>query len=91
MPEDGSIMMKLENIYKTFNLHRPEDFKGHSLSVSDVVVLHQEGKDTAFYVDSIGFEEVPAFFSNRNRTGSVITLQRIPYSVAPIRMWMKQP
>ena len=62
VPEDGSIMMKLENIYKTFNLHRPEDFKGHSLSVSDVVVLHQEGKDTAFYVDSIGFEEVPAFF-----------------------------
>lgn len=62
VPEDGSIMMKLENIYKTFNLHRPEDFKGHSLSVSDVVVLHQEGKDTAYYVDSIGFEEVPAFF-----------------------------
>ena len=62
VPEDGSIMMKLENIYKTFNLHRPEDFKGHSLSVSDVVVLYQEGKDTAFYVDSIGFEEVPAFF-----------------------------
>lgn len=62
VPEDGSIMMKLENIYKTFNLHRPEDFKGPSLSVSDVVVLHQEGKDTAYYVDSIGFEEVPAFF-----------------------------
>ena len=62
VPEDGSIMMKLENIYKAFNLHRPEDFKGHSLSVSDVVVLHQEGKDTAFYVDFIGFEEVPAFF-----------------------------
>lgn len=62
VPEDGSIMMKLENIYKTFNLHHPEDFKGHSLSVSDVVVLHQDGKDTAFYVDSIGFEEVPAFF-----------------------------
>lgn len=55
-------MMKLEGIYETFNLHRPEDFTGHSLSVSDIVVLHEGGKDTAHYVDAIGFEEVPAFF-----------------------------
>lgn len=39
LPENGSTMMKLEGIYETFNLHRPEDFKGHSLSVSDIVVL----------------------------------------------------
>lgn len=62
LPENGSTMMKLEGIYETFNLHRPEDFTGHSLSVSDIVVLHEGGKDTAHYVDAIGFEEVPAFF-----------------------------
>ena len=62
LPENVSTMMKLEGIYETFNLHRPEDFTGHSLSVSDIVVLHEGGKDTAHYVDAIGFEEVPAFF-----------------------------
>lgn len=46
LPENGSTMMKLEGIYETFNLHRPENFKGHSLSVSDIVVLHEDGKDT---------------------------------------------
>ena len=51
----------LEDIYTRFNIDHPEDFKGHSLSVSDVVVLHEKGSDTAYYVDSIGFEEVPDF------------------------------
>ena len=37
----------LEDIYRTFNVEHPADFKGHSLSVSDVVVLHQNGQDTA--------------------------------------------
>lgn len=51
----------LEDIYTRFNINHPEDFRGHSLSVSDVVVLHQNGKDTAHYVDSFGFKEVPGF------------------------------
>ena len=51
----------LEGIYERFNIDRPEDFTGHSLSVSDVVVLHQDGQDRAYYVDSIGFSEVPRF------------------------------
>lgn len=51
----------LEDIYTRFNIDHPEDFKGHSLSVSDVVVLHEKGSDTAYYVDSIGFKEVPDF------------------------------
>ena len=42
----------LEDIYTRFNIDHPKDFKGHSLSVSDVVVLHQNGQDTAHYVDS---------------------------------------
>ena len=52
----------LEDIYRRFNIDHPEDFKGHSLSVSDVVVLHGDGADTAYYVDSIGFKELPDFF-----------------------------
>ena len=51
----------LEDIYTRFNIERPADFTGHSLSVSDVVVLHRDGKDTAHYVDSIGFDDVPEF------------------------------
>ena len=52
----------LEDIYRRFNIDHPEDFRGHSLSVSDVVVLHENGADAAYYVDSIGFKELPGFF-----------------------------
>lgn len=56
--------MSLEDIYRRFNIDRPEDFKGHSLSVSDVVVIKPEkGKEKAYYVDSIGFTELKNFFS----------------------------
>ena len=51
----------LESIYTRFNINRPADFKGHSLSVSDIVVLHQDGKDTAHYCDRFGFSQVPEF------------------------------
>ena len=51
----------LESIYTRFNVDRPADFTGHSLSVSDIVVLHQDGKDTAHYCDRAGFSEVPEF------------------------------
>ena len=55
----------LENIYTRFNVDRPADFTGHSLSVSDIVVLHQDGKDTAHYCDRVGFSEVPEFLQKR--------------------------
>ena len=51
----------LEELYLTFNLKCPPDFRGHSLSVSDVVVLNREGQAGAFYVDRIGFKELPGF------------------------------
>ena len=51
--------------YTRFNIDHPADFKGHSLSVSDVVVLHQDGKDTAHYCDRVGFSEVPEFLHER--------------------------
>ena len=56
----------LEELYLTFNLKRPADFKGHSLSVSDVVVLNREGQAGAFYVDRIGFKELPSFLEQMN-------------------------
>ncbi len=56
----------LEGIFEKFNIDRPEDFKGHSLSVSDVVVLHQNGKDTAHYTDSIGFVDISQNFLLEN-------------------------
>ena len=54
----------LESIYTRFNIDHPADFKGHSLSVSDIVVLHQDGKDTAHYCDRFGFSQVPEFLQS---------------------------
>ncbi|MEY8413949.1 YodL domain-containing protein [Lachnospiraceae bacterium 62-26] len=78
----------LEGIFEKFNIDRPEDFKGHSLSVSDVVVLHQNGQDTAHYTDSIGFVEVPEFLREQKQitpdelmTGEQITTPRGSFSV----------
>jgi hypothetical protein len=51
----------LGTIYFRFNNAHPADFKGHSLSISDVVVLRRTGKETARYVDSIGFAELSEF------------------------------
>ena len=66
----------LEDIYRTFNVDYPADFKGHSLSVSDVVVLHQNGQDTAHYCDSVGFQQVPEFLrENPLRTAELSTEQ----------------
>ena len=57
----------LEDIYTRFNIDHPKDFKGHSLSVSDVVVLHQNGQDTAHYVDSFGYKSVPEFLQEQKQ------------------------
>ena len=56
--EEGT---SLEDIYTRFNIAHPADFRGHSLSVSDVVVFHQNGEITSHYVDSFGYREVPQF------------------------------
>lgn len=54
----------LDSIYERFNLYHPDDFRGHSLSVSDVIVLHQNNREQAYYVDSFGFRQVPEFFGD---------------------------
>ena len=56
----------LESIYTRFNVDRPKDFRSHSLSVSDVVVIRQNGQKTAHYCDSFGFSEVPEFLEPEN-------------------------
>ena len=56
----------LENFYYIFNDERPGDFVGHSLSVSDIVALKQNGKVSYHYCDSMGFQELPAFQKPEN-------------------------
>lgn len=55
----------LEALYTQFNTKHPEDFRGHSLSVSDVIVISVDGKDTAYFCDSFGFTEMPEFFREK--------------------------
>ena len=55
--------MSLEDIFERFNIDRPEDFRGHSLSVSDIVVLNDGEKVTAHFVDSISFEQLDSFLN----------------------------
>lgn len=55
----------LEDVFARFNVDRPADFKGHSLSVSDVVSIRENGKDTAYFIDCFGFKEIPDFFKDK--------------------------
>ena len=81
--------MTLGDISIRFNIDHPADFKGHSLSTSDVVVLHQNGQDTAHYADSYGYREVPEFLQERTpqltpdtrMTGEQIRTPRGSFSV----------
>ena len=62
----------LEQLYQKFNCARPTDYHGHSLSVSDVIMLNQDGKISAHYVDSIGFKELPGFLDKKPERLSVL-------------------
>ena len=62
----------LEQLYQKFNFARPTDYHGHSLSVSDVIMLNQDGKISAHYVDSIGFKELPGFLDTKPERLSVL-------------------
>lgn len=69
--------MDLNRIYVLFNGTLPPDYRGHPLSVSDVVVLHDSTGKRAIYVDSFGFQPLPGFFDEPNRTKDMI--QRKPH------------
>ena len=56
----------LEQMFVRFNFNHPADFRGHSLSVSDIVALNTGGEVSCHYVDSVGFVELPGFFSGKN-------------------------
>lgn len=56
----------LEGLYTRFNLNRPDDFCGHSLSVSDVIALNLNGQTECYYTDSFGFYKLPSFLEREN-------------------------
>ena len=62
----GDTQDRLNELYETFNIRRPEDFRGHSLSVSDIVALKQNGVVSCHYVDSRGFKALPDFLKPEN-------------------------
>ena len=62
----GDNKTNLDMIYQRFNVDHPADFKGHSLSVSDIVALKKDGVVSCHYVDSIGFRELPNFLKPEN-------------------------
>ena len=69
--------MSLDDIFTKFNIDHPADFTGHSLSVSDVVVLHQDGENTSHYVDSLGYREIPEF-TKEMEVSAEITGKEVP-------------
>lgn len=66
LTKDGSQLEKLEDLYRIFNIEHPQDFTGHTLSVSDIVALKQAGVVSYHYVDSIGYKEFPNFRTTEN-------------------------
>ena len=65
-PREGDPINRLDELYFRFNEDRPPDFPGHSLSVSDIVAMKQDGVVSCHYVDSFGFKELPAFLKPEN-------------------------
>ena len=72
----------LDDLYEKFNIDHPADYKGHSMSVSDVVVLHQNGEDKAYFVDSFGFTEVPEFLREQEQELTSEDVRNISYAEA---------
>lgn len=61
LTQDGNQLNKLEDLYRIFNIEHPQDFTGHSLSVSDIVALKEAGVVSYHYVDNIGYKELLNF------------------------------
>lgn len=66
LTKDGSQVKKLEDLYRIFNIEHPQDFTGHSLSISDIVALKQVGVVSYHYVDSVGYRELTNFRNTDN-------------------------
>ena len=63
---NGNQNHTLNKLYEQFNINHPADFKGHSLSVSDIIALKVNGVVSSYYVDSFGFKEQPHFLPTQN-------------------------
>lgn len=72
----------LDSIHTEFNLNHPSDFRGHSLSISDIVVLRENEKEKAFYCDGVGFREVSEFFKEPEITIEQKTEQELRSDVS---------
>ena len=77
----GNARTNLDMIYQRFNVDHPADFKGHSLSVSDIVALKQNGVVSCHYIDSIGFRELPNFLKPENYLKNVEMLLEDDYGM----------
>ena len=77
----GDNKTNLDMIYQRFNVDHPADFKGHSLSISDIVALKQNGVVSCHYVDSIGFRELPNFLKPENYLKNVEMLLEDDYGM----------
>ena len=66
LADGGSQIDKLEDLYRIFNIEHPQDFTGHSLSISDIVALKQAGVVSYHYVDSVGYKELHNFRNTDN-------------------------
>ena len=77
----GDNKTNLDMIYQRFNVDHPADFKGHSLSVSDIVALKKDGVVSCHYVDSIGFRELPNFLKPENYLKNVEMLLEDDYGM----------
>ena len=75
LPSDGSTEARLDDLYMKFNTAHPQDFTGHSLSVSDIVVLRQQGAVSSHYVDSVGFVQLPAFLPDNYLKNAEISME----------------
>ncbi len=84
----------LDHIFQKFNINHPEDFTGHSLSISDIVVLHENGKTGAFYVDHSGFTIIPDFLKESEQNHEIRSglseeqstdLSKLPYSTKSLQ------
>ena len=75
LSRSGETDERLEALYSRFNNYRPDDFKGHSLSVSDIVALKQNGVVSCHYCDSIGFTQLPGFLEQNYLRNAEMTLE----------------
>ena len=66
LPPYTNQSVMLEQLYMKFNIDHPFDFRGHSLSISDIVALKTAGVVSCHYVDSFGFKELPGFMETEN-------------------------